>query len=271
LILSAPGQSLLIDLNLRRGDIAPLLDVDDSLSLYHLAYKAQLGPVSPGELKKQVRWRQSLGVLPGIIDPDQAEVLSEQAISFILAAARPIFSTIVIDLGEARHDLPSLPEGSPMLWVLAPNRVGLASFDRTVRRLRAQGTSWLEQAQIVLNQIKPWSLPGAAEFVSREHGMSCAGKVSYQSEFWPDLENPCSIEALSLEDQSDGGFARRFGKQALAARRELEQLVERLAQVQPTGNGEQVEEQGGRNPDRRPPRATGTSRATNPRRLPAHS
>jgi len=53
--LSAQGRTLLIDLNLDSPEVAPLLDVGSSRTLYHLAYNAQLAPVSAEELEEERR------------------------------------------------------------------------------------------------------------------------------------------------------------------------------------------------------------------------
>src|ERR1700737_5540009 len=65
------GRALLVDLNLQRPEIAPVLDLDERQSLYHLAYAAQLEAVRPSDLEEHVAWHAGLRVVAGLLHEAQ--------------------------------------------------------------------------------------------------------------------------------------------------------------------------------------------------------
>ena len=106
-VLSARARTLLIDLNLDSPEIAPLLDLDASRNVFHLAYNAQLAPVGGDELEEHVSWRDGLAVLPGLLKPDQAERISDHFLTGLMEAAGHRFQHVVIDLGRVRSGFPA--------------------------------------------------------------------------------------------------------------------------------------------------------------------
>jgi Flp pilus assembly CpaE family ATPase len=266
-VLSASTRTLLMDLNPQRPEIAQLLDVDDNLNVYHLAYRAQLSPVSPTELKSQLRWHEDLAVLPGITNPDQASVLNDQGVTFLVAAAQPLFDHVVLDLGPVQPAFQGLVREASILWVLSPTKLGLASFDRCLERMRPAGASWREGTYALLNQVGHLSLPGVPEFLQRQHGIPTVGAVPHEPDFWLDLVQYSSIKALQAEMGSRSQYIRMFGDPAFHTRKALDELIDQLA-MQAT---QKREERDGTRADGRPPVAAGPSRAVGPRRLPAHS
>jgi Flp pilus assembly CpaE family ATPase len=269
-VRSASTRTLLMDLNPERAEIASLLDVDDSQNVYHLAYRSQLGPLAPNEVEKQVRWHDGLAVLPGITDPAQGELLSERAVSHLLAAARPVYPRIVLDLGRARADLPALPENAVLLWVLAPTRLGLATFDRAFQRLKVAQAPWLERVQVVVNQVGNHSLSGVIEFLSSEHGIASMGSVPYESEFWLSLGLDGRLGALCSPFDDRIRYQRDFGQPALSTRTALEQIIQQVANCKTVSKREQAEVRGGTSTAGRSPRPSAPGRGSDSRRLRAH-
>jgi Flp pilus assembly CpaE family ATPase len=266
-LLSGGQKTLLIDLNPTRPEIAPLLNVNDDANVYDFAYRAQLGPVSPSELDALLGWQDGLAVLPGIVHPDQAKVVNSQTTAFLLAAAAALFDHVVVDLGRARSDLPGLTDGTCILWVLAPTRLGLASFDRNLERIRPPGAPWLDGRYAVINQVESRSLPQVPEFLYRQHGIPTAGVVPYEPEFWLDLGQYGALAALRSEVGRESEYTRMFGRPALHILRALNELIQRIAAL--TAEQEREEKSNGATPTRRIPRTAEAGRAADPGRLSA--
>src|ERR1700738_3186788 len=93
--LSARARTLLVDLNLDCPEVAPLLDVGCSRTVYHLAYNAQLAPVSREALEEHIGWRDRLAVLAGITHPEHAERITDHFLSGLLDAASRSFEFVV--------------------------------------------------------------------------------------------------------------------------------------------------------------------------------
>lgn len=226
-VLSGAARTLLIDLNRERPELAPMLDVDDGVSVYHLAYQAQLQPVGARELEDAVRWHEGLGVLPGIADAGQAALLSDHFVSGLLRAARESFPQVVVDGGRLGLGLPAALTAG-VLCVVAPTPLGLVAVERCLAALRAAQVPWLESVRVVINQVTDDSLRGVAEFLSEEHRLPVLGSLPFEPGFWRRLELTHSLQALSLEPRDERRYARAFGAAALRTRRALEQVVRGL-------------------------------------------
>ena len=131
--LARRSRTLLVDLNPDRAELATLLDIDESRTIYHLAYASQLAPVSGEELEAQVAWREGLALLPGITEPSQVGQLQPALVRDLIQTAGRRFDRVVLDLGRASADrmalLPALGAGADPA---RPDRVraGLAAAGR---------------------------------------------------------------------------------------------------------------------------------------------
>jgi len=121
----ARARTLLIDLNLDCPEVAPLLDTGCSKTIYHLAYNAQLAPVSPDELEDHLGWRDGLAVLAGITHPEHAERITDHFLSGLLEAASGRFEHVVMDLGRLRVSLANPLTSTTLLWVVQPSPLGM--------------------------------------------------------------------------------------------------------------------------------------------------
>ncbi|MDQ6691971.1 MAG: hypothetical protein M3Z13_04300 [Candidatus Dormibacteraeota bacterium] len=223
--LSARGRTLLIDLNLDCPEVAPLLDVACSRTVYHLAYNAQLAPVSPDELEEHVGWRDGLAVLPGIGHPDHRDRITDHFLTGLLAAVRHGFEHVVIDLGRVQDRLPSPIASSTLLWIIRPSPLGMEALDRTHRRLEDRDASWLVSTRVVLNRVSEHSLAGAADYLPNEYGLSVAASIPDTPDYWRRVESEHSARALSVARPDHPRYRANHGEQALEARSAIEALV----------------------------------------------
>src|SRR6202140_3892961 len=70
--VSARHRTVLVDLNRDNAEVATFLNADESKTLYHLAYNAQLAAITEIELREHLQWKDGFAVLPGITDQRQA-------------------------------------------------------------------------------------------------------------------------------------------------------------------------------------------------------
>src|ERR1700682_2178617 len=63
---SGTERTLLIDLNLDQPEIAPLLDIGEGKTIYHLAFNAQLAPGGATALEDPLPWHEGMAVAGGI-------------------------------------------------------------------------------------------------------------------------------------------------------------------------------------------------------------
>jgi Flp pilus assembly CpaE family ATPase len=220
---------LLVDLNPNLAQLAPLLDLDDSANVYHLAHRARLDPVTAAMLDEHIRWHEGLAVLPGASDPSQAQLIRDHFLYGLLDAAAGAYSWVVIDLGRVRPDLHPAAVRGTLLWIVTPSPLGLAAFDRRFQQLRAADVPWLQRVQVVVNQAAEDSLLGVAEFLEREYGVDLAGTIPYEPAFWRGLELSHSLQPFSAEIRDEGRYVSWFGGPALRTRRALEGVIERIA------------------------------------------
>src|ERR1700682_570734 len=71
-VIGTRHRTVLVDLNLHSAEIAPFLNGDESKTVSHLAYNAQLAAITEIELRQPLQWQDGFAVLPGITDPRQA-------------------------------------------------------------------------------------------------------------------------------------------------------------------------------------------------------
>lgn len=224
-VLSRTERTLLIDLNVERAEIAPLLDIDESRTVYHLAYNAQLSPVTQEELEDLVVWREGLAVLPGVADPAQGEQIRTHFVAGLIEAAQAGFNHVVCDLGRIGPDMPSAAVDGLFLWVVAPTPLGIWAFDRAFRQAHEANANWLGHVRPVVNQQAADSLDGVSGYLSREYGLHVLGDLPYESNFWRRQQISHSLRALNVEIRDRARFERAYGPEACRTRDALERLV----------------------------------------------
>jgi Flp pilus assembly CpaE family ATPase len=227
--LSARGRTLLVDLNLDSPEIAPLLDVGCSKTVYHLAYNAQLAPVGPDELEEHIGWRDGLAILPGITHPEHAERITDHFLAGLLEAAGRRFENVVIDLGRLRVTLANPLASNPLLWVVQPSPLGMDALERAYRRVEDRGAGWLPTTRLVLNRVSEHSLAGAERYVGEEYGLEVAGSVLNTADYWKRVEMEHSARALSVANPEHPRYLSAYGGQALNARKSIEALARSTA------------------------------------------
>jgi MinD-like ATPase involved in chromosome partitioning or flagellar assembly len=224
-VLSARARTLLIDLNLDSPEIAPLLDLDASRNVFHLAYNAQLAQVAGDELEEHVAWRDGLAVLPGLLKPDQAERISDHFLTGLMQAAGQRFQHVVIDLGRVRSGLPAPMTAADLCWVVIPSPLGMDALERSFGRLEEAGYDWLKRTRIVLNRVHAGSLAGADRYAATEHGLATAASIPDTPDYWRRVEVQHSPRALSVPEPEHPRYKKVHGDQALVARRAIEALT----------------------------------------------
>ena len=243
--LSEAHRVLVVDLCLERPEVATLLDIDGSPSVYQLAYQSRLGMVRPDELEAHVQWHDGMAVLAGSWTlPEQREEISDHFIDGLLATAAASFDHVVLDLGRARATLPPAVANGTLVWVVTPSPLGLAALDGSMRQLDALGCEWTtsERAvRVVLNRVseQPWR--GAGRFIEREYGMEVAGEVPLAPQFWQAVELSHSLRALRVPIPDRKRFVRAYGTDAWAMRQALDKLAEKLLESRPAPSATAVE------------------------------
>jgi len=230
-VLGARGRTALVDLNLESADLASFLDLDASKTIYHLAYNAQLAPVSDEELRQHLQWHDGFAVLPGVTHPEHRRQVQPHFIGSLIQALGMQFEGVLIDAGRLHGSLPSELTAGKVLWVLVPRPLGMAAFDRTFRALDDVNTPWLTQAQVVLNRVSAQTLREVTSFIRMEYGLAVLGQVSDCPEFWSQVELAHSLRALSGPSDDRRRFVRAYGEGAMRMRADLEVLAERLTRA----------------------------------------
>ena len=223
--LSAQGRTLLIDLNLDSPEVAPLLDAASSRTLYHLAYNAQLAPVSPDELEEHIAWSDGLAVLPGITHPEHRDRISDHFIAGLLEAASRRFEHVVIDLGRIRDSISDPLATAFLIWVVSPTPLGMDALDRIHRRLQDRDPAWLASTRAAINRMSELSLARSGTYLEDEYGLETIGTIPDTPDYWRRVEFEHSVRALSIAGSDHPRFLAAHGEQALKARRAIESLA----------------------------------------------
>jgi len=232
-VLGARRRTAVIDLNLESSDVAPFLDLEEQRTIYHLAYGAQLAPISDEDLRQHLQWHDGFAIVAGISHPEHREQIHPHFVGSLIQALRAQFETVLIDGGRLHGTFPPELTSGRMLWVLTPRPLGLAAFDRTYRAVDAADTAWLQKTQVVLNRVSPQTLAEVASFIHAEYGLTVVGEVSDCASFWSSAELSHSLRALSSPLTDRREYVRAYGEDALRMRTDLESLAERLAAVTP--------------------------------------
>jgi MinD-like ATPase involved in chromosome partitioning or flagellar assembly len=228
-VLGARRRTVLVDLNRDNAEIATFLNGDESKTVYHLAYNAQLAEVTEIELRQHLQWHDGVAVLPGITAPRQAEQITAVFIGNLLQVLRKEFEVVLVDGGRLRQSLPSGFSTGSVLWVVAPRPLGLAGFERAYRAVE-EVTHPTLNLQVVLNRASAQSLADAATFVHSEYGLPVLGEVPDCPNFWSRAELAHSVRGLSTPIVDRQRALRAYGDEAVPMRAALEGLVERITQ-----------------------------------------
>jgi Mrp family chromosome partitioning ATPase len=240
--LSEDHRVLLVDLNLDRPEVAPLLDVDESPNVYQLAYQSRLAPVGPAQVEAQVQWREGMGVLAGSwLASEQRAEITDSFVDELLTAAAARFDHVVVDLGRPRATLPGQVLDGVLAWVVTPSPLGVAALDRSVAQLEAQGRSW-KGATLVLNRVSDSSWRGVDRLAEREYQMLTAGQVPLVPAYLTRVEVSHSLAALRVPVRDRRRFLRAYGAEAWSVRQAVTALAGRLvAQKAPSTDGRREE------------------------------
>src|SRR5436305_9867418 len=111
-VMGARHRTVLLDLNRDNAEIATFLNADESKTLYHLAYNAQLAAITEIEMREHLQWQDGFAVLPGITDQRQAEQITPLFRANLLQARRKESEVVLVDGGRLRQSLPSARSAS---------------------------------------------------------------------------------------------------------------------------------------------------------------
>ena len=98
-VLGARRRTAVIDLNLESSDVAPFLDLEEQRTIYHLAYGAQLSPISDEDLRQHLQWHDGFAIVAGISHPEHREQIYPHFVGSLIEALRAQFETVLIDGG----------------------------------------------------------------------------------------------------------------------------------------------------------------------------
>jgi Flp pilus assembly CpaE family ATPase len=228
-LASSKARTVLVDLNLANSEVATFLDLDESKTIYHLAYAAQLAPINNDDLRQQLQWRDGLAVLPGITHPTQREQITRHFLVELARALHDQFEVIVIDAGRVRSDLPTELASDAVLWVVSPQPRGLAALDRSWRMLEEPRVGWLDRVRVVVNRVSDAALVDVPAFLRAEYGLSTAGIVRESPDYWRGAELSHSLRSLTVPLRDERRFVRLYGDQAPHLRADLEALAHFVA------------------------------------------
>jgi hypothetical protein len=222
---------LLIDLNLDHPEVAPLLDIGEGKTIYHLAFNAQLAPVSATDLEDHLTWHEGLAVIGGIARADQGSAIADHFVNALIEQAIGSFDRVVIDLGRVRPSLPeSIAKGS-VLWAVSPGPLGVAAVERASIELHESGSAWSASSALVLNRCGAHDFVGVDRFLTREYGMEVIGQVPDAPNFVKSIELSHSLRALGVPNPDDRAFTRRYGEEALEMRRAIQGVAAAVPQA----------------------------------------
>ena len=228
-VMGARHRTVLVDLNRDNAEIATFLNADESKTVYHLAYNAQLAAITEIELREHLQWQDGFAVLPGITDQRQAGQITPLFMGNLLQVLRNEFEVVLVDGGRLRQSLPSALSAGCVLWVVAPRPLGLAAFERAYRAVE-EVTHPTLNLQVVLNRVSPQSLADVATFVRSEYGLPVLGEVPDCPNFWSRAELAHSVRGLSTPIVDRQRALRAYGEEAIPMRAALEGLVERITE-----------------------------------------
>ncbi len=229
--LSTVRRALLIDLNLDRPEIGPLLDLNATTGLHQLSHNAKLGPVSSSELSEAVVWRDGLACLSGMPAAPDSALVTELFVSGLLDAASQDFDHVILDLGRLQPGLVGASSIDQLFCALRPSPIGLWAFDRAWRVLDLEATPWRESLRPVLNRVDDRALDGVERYVELETGLRVAGALPECSAIFTGIEYQHALRDLLAPDVDERRFVKVFGADVLAYRRAVDGLAETVTVV----------------------------------------
>src|SRR6266568_4249981 len=125
-VLGARRRTVVIDLNLESSEVAPFLDLEEQRTIYHLAYGAQLAPISDEDLRQHLQWHDGFAIVAGISHPEHRVQIHQHFVGSLIQASRAQFERVLIDGGRLHGTFPAELTSGRMLWVLTPRPLGLA-------------------------------------------------------------------------------------------------------------------------------------------------
>jgi MinD superfamily P-loop ATPase len=228
-LMGARHRTVLVDLNRDNPEIATFLNADESKTVYHLAYNAQLAAITEIELREHLQWHDGFALLPGITDQRQAEQITPLFMGSLLQVLQKEFEIVLVDAGRLRRSLSSAFTTGSVLWVVAPRPLGLAALERAYRAVE-EVTHPTLNLQVVLNRVSAQSLADVATFVRAEYGLPVLGEVPDCPSFWSRAELAHSVRGLSTPMVDRQRALRAYGEEAVPMRAALKGLVERITQ-----------------------------------------
>jgi Mrp family chromosome partitioning ATPase len=239
--LARAGRALLIDLNLARPEVAPILDLEERHGLYHLAYAAQLEAVRPSDLEEHVSWRDGLGIVAGIHHDAQATQVTDHFLAGLFDAARESFDAVVVDAGTVNGNLFGA-RVDEVLWVVTAGGRGLAAFGRAYDHLEDSATvrARLNQAQIVLNRVSATSFRDPEGLFEQQYGLKVISSIPDLAAFWGRVELEHSLRFFSAPEMPKDKFVKAYGADAYVAREAFDQLT-RVAEAGRTPDAQVTE------------------------------
>ena len=228
-VFAVKKRTVLVDLNPDNPEVAAFLDADESKTVYHLAYNAQLAAITDAELHDHLQWRDGFAVLAGITNSRQWEQITPLFIGNLLQVLRTEFEAVVVDAGRLRQALPAALKSDKVLWVVAPRPLGLAAFERVYRAVDDVTHAEL-RVEVVLNRVSYSALADVASFIRSEYGLPVVGELPDCTGFWSRAELAHSVRALSTPLLDRQRALRSYGEEVFQMREAVEALAERVAQ-----------------------------------------
>ena len=162
---------VLLDADLRGGNVAPYLDLDPRRGLVGLA-------AAGGRLDRELQEGPGCSVLAGVERPELAAGLAGGALSGVISALRERFETVVVDLG-APPEAGLLRAADELLLVTGPDLVSIWNARTALPAIRGDAGSALPRA--VVNRREGREHYPAGE-VGRALGMAVMGVVREERE-----------------------------------------------------------------------------------------
>ncbi len=162
---------VLLDADLRGGNVAPYLDLDPRRGLVGLA-------AAGGRLDRELQEGPGCSVLAGVERPELAAGLAGGALSGVISALRERFETVVVDLG-APPDAGLLRAADELLLVTGPDLVSIWNARTALPAIREESGSAMPRA--VVNRREGREHYPAGE-VGRALGMAVLGVVREERE-----------------------------------------------------------------------------------------
>ncbi|MDP2674587.1 MAG: P-loop NTPase [Dehalococcoidia bacterium] len=148
---------VLVDADLRGGNVGPHLDLDPRRGLLGLAFGGN-GASENARIEEELEEGPGFAVLTGIERPESRSSISTELLTGAVATLREQFEYVVVDAGEAIAGIPSpatdalLRAADRVLVLAAPDLVALWNARAAVRHLREGLGMAPEAVSVILNR-----------------------------------------------------------------------------------------------------------------------